>query len=58
MDEERPDHAAPTADEGHPAGAVEIDIAQLAERVYRLFRDEIRLEQARGGSNTARRGRR
>jgi hypothetical protein len=29
----------------------EIDVTQLAERVYRLMRDDLRLERARRGLN-------
>ena len=38
---EHADHAAPDA---------QIDIARLADKVYRLMREELRLERARGVS--------
>jgi hypothetical protein len=42
-----------TASTEHPAGAdpaTEIDIVRLADKVYRLMREELRLERARGAS--------
>jgi hypothetical protein len=44
-----------------PAAAAQaapaIDMAQLVDRVYRLMREDLRLEQARGGRATRRKAR-
>ena len=45
------DRQAPhTADAGVGADSQRALVEQVAERVYRLMRDELRLERARGGS--------
>ena len=36
--------------EDSPAPAPVVDVAQLAQKVYRLMRDELRLERARGAA--------
>ena len=56
MDEHTTDDARGPADDPGRAEAPEIDLAQLAERVYRLLREEIRLERAREGRRMRRGG--
>jgi len=58
MDSEHGADAAATAGDhahGEPGSAAAIDVAALAERVYRLMCRELRLERARGASLFARR---
>jgi hypothetical protein len=56
MDERESEAAGgPGSPGGHAEGAKGVDVARLAERVYRLMRDELRLERARGAAQFARR---
>jgi hypothetical protein len=57
MDEPTADAAAPpgAADADRAGGqAPAVDLAQLADKVYRLLREELRLDRARGAAATPR----
>jgi hypothetical protein len=58
MEAQATDAAAPrgAADADHAGGQTSqaIDLAQLAEKVYRLLREELRLDKARGAANGSR----
>lgn len=44
----RPEQASERQAEPSQAGAQQVDVRELADRVYRLMRDELRLARARG----------
>jgi hypothetical protein len=57
MHEQREQAASgsPGPQHGSSAAGLPIDIEKLAEKVYRLMRDDIRLTQARGRARKTRR---
>jgi hypothetical protein len=51
-DDQTPSDAAPDRPDQQPRDAqhADIDVARLAEKVYALMREELRLERARGAT--------
>jgi len=52
--ERSPAAASPPPPEREPPAPAQIDVRLLAERVYRLMCEELRLGRARGGERPAR----